>query len=390
MKKKRGFTLIEMILVIALIVILTTVFTSSLASYISKSRFVAAGAETHQNKYTAAKIAVDALGNKGAATPVEEFNITYDTDGGSIQASEKVNAGSVISAPPTPTKAGVTFGGWYSDSGHNILWDFGTDTVAGDMTLYASWNSASPTNKIISYNTYGGSSQSSTPGVVGSTISAPPSPTKAGNSFVAWYKDSSYSTVWNFSSDTITGDMTLHAKWNPTIYQITYDTQGGSTIAPGSAISGGLISNPGSPTKTGLTFGGWYKEASCANVWNFSSDTVTGNMTLFAKWIGPSTLTGTYAQGSQWKENKKYRTDYIITINNTGTTSMTTWSVTIGVPSDATFVVGYDATYSATSGKITVTPPSWGKIIEPGKSITFHFHIDMAKQNNNVLTVTAN
>lgn len=387
MKKKKGFTLIEMILVIALIVILTTVATSSLASYIKNARTVSSGAESHQNKYTVAKTAVDGLGH---VVPLVGPIVTFNPDGGSEIGQIPATVGATISPPSAPTKSGYTFVAWYKDDACMTAWNFSSDTVAGDMTLYAKWDSASPTNKIISYNTYGGSSQSSTPGVVGSTISPPPTPTKSGNSFIAWYKDSSYTTVWNFSSDTVTGDMTLHAKWNPTTCQIIYDTQGGSTIGPGSAISGGLIVNLGSPTKTGVTFGGWYKEASCDNVWNFSSDTVTGNMTLFAKWIGPSTLTGTYTQGSQWKENKNYRTDYIVIITNTGTTTMTTWSVTIGVPSDATFVIGYEASYSATSGKITVTPPSWGKSIEPGASHTFHFHIDMVKQNNNVLTVTGN
>jgi len=37
-------------------------------------------------------------------------------------------------------------------------------------------------------------------------------------------------------------------------------------------------------TRSSYTFGGWYKEAACANAWNFSTDTVTGNITLYAKW----------------------------------------------------------------------------------------------------------
>jgi uncharacterized repeat protein (TIGR02543 family) len=38
-------------------------------------------------------------------------------------------------------------------------------------------------------------------------------------------------------------------------------------------------------SKTGYTFGGWYKEAEMSTQWNFAADTVTGDMTLYARWI---------------------------------------------------------------------------------------------------------
>ena len=37
-------------------------------------------------------------------------------------------------------------------------------------------------------------------------------------------------------------------------------------------------------TAGGYAFGGWFKEAGCTNAWDFAKDTVTGNMTLYAKW----------------------------------------------------------------------------------------------------------
>jgi uncharacterized repeat protein (TIGR02543 family) len=38
------------------------------------------------------------------------------------------------------------------------------------------------------------------------------------------------------------------------------------------------------PTLAGYVFGGWYKESACTNAWNFASDKVTADTTLFAKW----------------------------------------------------------------------------------------------------------
>jgi len=44
------------------------------------------------------------------------------------------------------------------------------------------------------------------------------------------------------------------------------------------------VTEPTAPTKTGYTFGGWYKESGCTNAWDFGSDTVTADVTLYAKW----------------------------------------------------------------------------------------------------------
>ena len=71
-----------------------------------------------------------------------------------------------------------------------------------------------------------------------------------------------------------------------TTYTVTYNANGhGSApdaeteIAPGSNISA-----PSAPTADCWTFGGWYKERACTNVWNFAEDEVNSNITLYAKW----------------------------------------------------------------------------------------------------------
>lgn len=51
----------------------------------------------------------------------------------------------------------------------------------------------------------------------------------------------------------------------------------------------GPVTKPAAPAKSGYTFGGWYKEADCTNVWDFDTDTVTADVTLYAKWTKNST-----------------------------------------------------------------------------------------------------
>ena len=84
----------------------------------------------------------------------------------------------------------------------------------------------------------------------------------------------------------VTQDTTLYAKWTEVVtYTVTFDAQGGSAVASQTVAEGGLVIEPTpAPTKENHTFGGWYKEAGCTNVWHFATDIVEANITLYAKW----------------------------------------------------------------------------------------------------------
>ena len=65
---------------------------------------------------------------------------------------------------------------------------------------------------------------------------------------------------------------------------VTFNSQGGSSVASATAYTGEKVTRPADPVRSGFTFGGWYKEAVCTNAWNFDTEVVTTNITLFAKW----------------------------------------------------------------------------------------------------------
>lgn len=67
-------------------------------------------------------------------------------------------------------------------------------------------------------------------------------------------------------------------------YTVTYNANGGSADAPVTVAENSNLTAPNAPTKNGYTFHGWYKDAAFTNSWNFDADTVTGNITLYAKW----------------------------------------------------------------------------------------------------------
>ena len=78
--------------------------------------------------------------------------------------------------------------------------------------------------------------------------------------------------------------------FTPSISYVTvnFNSQGGSSVSSISVAQNSTITAPTVPTRSGYAFGGWYTEAECINPWNFRTDVVTGNMTLYAKWV-PST-----------------------------------------------------------------------------------------------------
>ena len=75
-------------------------------------------------------------------------------------------------------------------------------------------------------------------------------------------------------------------------YTVTYNTNGGSAVAPVTVTENRKLTAPEAPTKDGYTFHGWYKDAAFTNGWNFGADTVTGNTTLYAKWTEATKIYG--------------------------------------------------------------------------------------------------
>ena len=84
----------------------------------------------------------------------------------------------------------------------------------------------------------------------------------------------------------VTGDATYYAHFsdNP-VYTVTFNANGHGT-APSSqgVVENQHVIEPAAPAAAEWIFGGWYKEAECTNAWNFASDVVTANRTLYAKW----------------------------------------------------------------------------------------------------------
>ena len=200
-------------------------------------------------------------------TPVT-VTYAYGALGGTY-ATQIVQKGEKAVKPDVPSRQGYQFTDWYLD---DTKYDFNTD-VTKDMTLTAKWTANSYT---IAFDTAGGSEIASITQDYGTAITAPADPTREGYTFMGWDKA--------IPATMPAGDMTLTAQWRINRYTVTFDTDGGSAVAPITQDYGTAITAPADPTREGYTFIGWDKA--------IPATMPAGDMTITAKWKDSEKPTG--------------------------------------------------------------------------------------------------
>ena len=210
---------------------------------------------------------IQTTGTLGMTTNIPDPNgtpvtVTYKygkLDG--IYAEQIVQAGEKAIQPDVPSRQGYQFTGWYLD---DTKYDFNT-AVTGNMTLTAKWTANSYT---ITFDTDGGSKIDPITQDYGTQITAPADPTREGYTFIGWDKA--------IPATMPAENMTIKANWTVNQYTITFDTDGGSTVAPITQDYGTAITAPEAPTKIGYTFAGWNPE--------IPATMPAENLTITAQW----------------------------------------------------------------------------------------------------------
>ena len=82
---------------------------------------------------------------------------------------------------------------------------------------------------------------------------------------------------------------------DPTMYTVTFDSKGGTSVAQQTVESGKTATKPAVPSKNGFVFIGWYSDTGLESAFNFDT-AITGDITLYAKWThsGIYTESGAY------------------------------------------------------------------------------------------------
>ena len=172
---------------------------------------------------------------------INQYTIAFDTNGGSEIAPITQDYGTEITAPDNPTRKGYTFKGWDKEIPETM--------PAENITVKAQWEINQYT---IAFDTNGGSEIAPITQDYGTEITAPDNPTRKGYTFKGWDKA---------IPETMPAEnITVKAQWEINQYTITFDTNGGSEIAPITQDYGTEITAPDNPTRKGYTFKGWHKE----------------------------------------------------------------------------------------------------------------------------------
>ena len=183
------------------------------------------------------------------------------------------------------TRAGYTQVGWATVDGGEKVYGFEDIYTKNEaLTLYPVWN----TNKYtITFDTNGGSEIAPITQDYGTEITAPDNPTRKGYTFKGWDKE---------IPETMPAEnITVKAQWKINQYTITFDTNGGSEIAPITQDYGTEITAPDNPTRKGYTFKGWDKE--------IPETMPAENITITARWKDTEKPTGEIIIGTnKWNQ----------------------------------------------------------------------------------------
>ena len=207
---------------------------------------------------------------------INQYTITFDTNGGSEIPPITQNYGTEITAPDNPTRKGYTFRGWDKEIPKTM--------PAENIKVKAQWEINQYT---ITFDTNGGSEIAPITQDYGTQISAPDNPTRKGYTFKGWDKE---------IPETMPAEnITVKAQWEINQYTIAFDTNGGSEIAPITQDYGTEITAPDNPTRKGYTFKGWDKE--------IPETMPAENITITARWKDTEKPTGEIIIGTnKWNE----------------------------------------------------------------------------------------
>ena len=195
---------------------------------------------------------------------LETYTFKFNTDGGTEIADATVTYNQKYTAPANPTKTGYTFAGWDSTI-PTTIGDLGENGAV--VTYTAQWTINQYT---ITFNTDGGNEIPEIKQDYNTAVTAPADPAKTGYTFAGWDK-----TV---PATMPAENMTITAQWTINQYTITFDTDGGTEIAPIKQDYNTAVTAPANPAKTGYTFAGWDKAV--PTVMPAEDTTITANWTI--------------------------------------------------------------------------------------------------------------
>ncbi|MCR4779559.1 MAG: InlB B-repeat-containing protein [Ruminiclostridium sp.] len=174
-------------------------------------------------------------------------NITYAMEYGYSETDADAPVGELITENPSSAiedlKPGVYFFRLKGDENHNPS-PFTKVTVAPGNPLTVTFME--------------GDTVLGTSSVNWNSLVTVPNEIQRDGYVATWYTDAALTNKWELTTDRVTQDITLYSVWTLTqTYTLTFDSNGGSYIAPIELGAGAVIVPPENPVRDGFMFTGW-------------------------------------------------------------------------------------------------------------------------------------
>ena len=195
------------------------------------------------------------------------YNIVY-TDGGTATPANPTTY--TIETPTftltNPTKTGYTFKGWkLNGEGDAMMTVTITQGSTGHIAYTATWQVNQYT---ITFDSNGGTEIDAIKQDYATEVEAPTNPERTGYTFAGWTPE--------VPATIPAENITCVAQWTINQYTITFNTAGGSVIAPITQDYATAVVAPANPTRDGYTFAGWDKD--------IPTNIPAENVTITATW----------------------------------------------------------------------------------------------------------
>ena len=231
---------------------------------------------------------------------LDEHTLTFETNGGSAINPVTVRHGNAVARPADPTKDKYTFIGWYADPEFTEEYDFAT-VLEADKTIYAKFElTSTPIGDI--YVRYDVLHIKQLPDGTYDLANAEVEhlSAKKDSTVTAVIKDyrATHHVNVNRTLSKLTGTAIqpyrgvdgkpvytiLSVYYDLDFHTLTFDTMGGSKIAPETVRHGLTVAKPKDPVNGGYIFDGWYTDKTFRTPYNFATP-LTQDTTIYAKWF---------------------------------------------------------------------------------------------------------
>ena len=231
---------------------------------------------------------------------LDEHTLTFETNGGSAINPVTVRHGNAVARPADPTKDKYTFIGWYADPEFTEEYDFAT-VLEADKTIYAKFElTSTPIGDI--YVRYDVLHIKQLPDGTYDLANAEVEhlSAKKDSTVTAVIKDyrATHHVNVNRTQSKLTGTAIqpymgvdgkpvytiLSVYYDLDFHTLTFDTMGGSKIAPETVRHGLTVAKPKDPVNGGYIFDGWYTDKTYRTPYNFATP-LTQDTTIYAKWF---------------------------------------------------------------------------------------------------------